>query len=160
MITHGKPGVIGPALERLEALAKEHGVELLLPTDEAEKHGRTDGHPSLEAADVAVVLGGDGTMLRALTRFLGTGIPVLGVNFGRVGFLSSFKRDEMETGLARAFRGDFDTVDLPTLETRTDGARHIGRERRGRPQRRRRPHGRALLVDPAARTSARSRAMG
>jgi len=125
VITHGKPGVIGPALERLETLAREHAVELLLPTDEAEKHGRTDGHSSLDAVDVAVVLGGDGTMLRALNRFLGTGIPVLGVNFGRVGFLSAIRREEMEAGLARAFRGEFDTVDLPTLETRSNGERHM-----------------------------------
>ena len=125
VITHGKTAMIGPALDRLEAVAREHGVELLLPDDELVKHGRSDGHASLEEADVVVVLGGDGTMLRALNRFLGTGIPVLGVNFGRVGFLSSIPREEMETGIARAFRGDFRVVELPTLVAENDGRQHV-----------------------------------
>ena len=70
-----------------------------------------DGEP-----DIAIVLGGDGTMLRALTRFLGTGVPVLGVNFGRVGFLTAIAPDELERGLERVFGGDYRVVELPTIE--------------------------------------------
>ena len=56
-----------------------------------------DGQPApTEVRQVAIVLGGDGTMLRALQGFLGTGVPVVGVNFGRVGFLSSIGRDDLE----------------------------------------------------------------
>jgi NAD+ kinase len=55
-------------------------------------------------------------MLRALALFLGTGVPVIGVNFGRVGFLSSMGRRELESGLARVFAGEYDVVALPTLE--------------------------------------------
>jgi NAD+ kinase len=125
VITHGRVGVIGPALERLEAIAREYRVELLVPTDEAEKHQRRDSGSLEPLVDVVVVLGGDGTTLRALQRFLGTGIPVLGVNFGRVGFLSAMSRDEMEAGLGRAFGGDYSVIDLPTLMTESDGARHV-----------------------------------
>jgi NAD+ kinase len=80
-----------------------NGVEL---TDE-------DGQP-----DLAVTLGGDGSMLRAFHRFLATGVPVIGVNFGRVGFLTSIRADELEDGMARAFAGDYVLVELPTLEVR------------------------------------------
>ena len=64
---------------------------------------RSARRPSVEIveehdADLAVVLGGDGTMLRALHRFLGSGVPVIGVNFGRVGFLSAMGPDAMEEG--------------------------------------------------------------
>jgi NAD+ kinase len=113
-MTHGKTGQIGAGLARLQAVAAEHGVDLLYPPDEAEKHGvpQTD----LDAADIAVVLGGDGTVLRALARFLGTGVPVIGVNFGRVGFLSSMARRDLEAGMARVFAGEYDVVELPTLE--------------------------------------------
>jgi NAD+ kinase len=123
VVTHGKPETIGPALGRLEALAADHGVELLFPAEEREKHDlpSVDGDPA--TADLAVVLGGDGTMLRALTRFLGTRVPVIGVNFGRVGFLASMHPDELEDGLARAFAGDFVVVELPTLEARVEGER-------------------------------------
>jgi NAD+ kinase len=123
VVTHGKPETIGPALGRLEALAAEHGVELVFPDEEREKHDlpSADGDPA--TADLAVVLGGDGTMLRALTRFLGTRVPVIGVNFGRVGFLASMHPDELDEGLARAFAGDFVVVELPTLEARLEGER-------------------------------------
>src|ERR671939_660366 len=123
VVTHGKPDTIGPALGRLVAIAGEHGVELLYPAEEREKHrlSSIDGDP--KSADLAVVLGGDGTMLRALQRFLGTGVPVIGVNFGRVGFLASMSPDELEDGIVRAFAGDFVVVELPTLEARVGGER-------------------------------------
>lgn len=122
VVTHGNPEQVGSGLARLQAVASEHDVELLFPPEEAEKHGveSTDG---LEAAEIAVVLGGDGTMLRALTRFLGTGVPVVGVNFGRVGFLSSVGRQDLEAGLARVFSGEYEVVDLPTLEVEYPGGR-------------------------------------
>ena len=115
VVTHGQPRQIGAGLARLQAVAAEHGVDLLFPSEEAEKHGL---EPALDhaAVDIAVVLGGDGTVLRALTRFLGTGVPVIGVNFGRVGFLSSMGRRDLEVGLARVFAGEYDVVELPTLE--------------------------------------------
>jgi NAD+ kinase len=121
VITHGKPPTIGPALERLEKVAQEAGVELLLPDEEVEKHGVGRPEPDLTSADIAVVLGGDGTMLRALQRFLGTEIPVIGVNFGRVGFLASIQPNELESGLARVFSGDYRVVSLTTLDVDADG---------------------------------------
>lgn len=115
VVTHGQPKQIGAGLARLQAVAAEYGVELVFSTEEADKHGL---RPSADhdAIDIAVVLGGDGTVLRALTRFLGTGVPVIGVNFGRVGFLSSMGRRDLEAGLARVFGGEYDVVELPTLE--------------------------------------------
>lgn len=114
---------IGPALERLEKVAQEAGVELLLPDEEVEKHGLGEAEQDLTGADIAVVLGGDGTMLRALRRFLGTEIPVVGVNFGRVGFLASVQPNELESGLSRVFAGDYRVVHLTTLEVEVDGTR-------------------------------------
>jgi len=115
VITHGRAETSGEALDRLRAVAAERGIELLLPEEEVAKHG--DGAAgALENADLAVVLGGDGTMLRALRRFLGTGVPVLGVNFGRVGFLATIEADSLEAGLERAFDGDLEVVELPALE--------------------------------------------
>jgi NAD+ kinase len=122
-MTHGKVETIGPALERLDGVASAAGVELIFPEEEREKHGMaTDGGDASEA-DVAVVLGGDGTMLRALQRFLGTSVPVIGVNFGRVGFLASIAADELESGVARVFEGDFAVVELPTLDAETKAGR-------------------------------------
>jgi NAD+ kinase len=113
VVTHGRAEVIGEAVERVREVAARAGVEIV-----------PDGAES-EGIDIAIVLGGDGTMLRALTRFLGAPVPVIGVNFGRVGFLSSMTRDELETGLARVFAGDYVVVELPTIEVETGGARYV-----------------------------------
>ena len=78
------------------------------------------------------MLGGDGTMLRALRSTLGSGTPVLGINFGRVGFLTTANGAELEAALMRALAGEFRVVDLCTLEAL--GADPCGRERRRRHQ--------------------------
>jgi len=122
LVTHGRTGTSGDALVRLRALAKERGVELVLPDDEVAKHGDGAGGEVMDA-DLAVVLGGDGTMLRALRRFLGSSVPVIGVNFGRVGFLASVEAGRLEEGLGRAFAGDYEVVELPALEARAEGGR-------------------------------------
>jgi len=123
VMTHGKPATIGPALERLERVAREAGVELLMPGEEVEKHGVGEPEHDLVSADVVVVLGGDGTMLRALQRFLGTDVPVIGVNFGRVGFLASMSEDGLEAGLARVFAGEYLVQPLTTLDVAANGTR-------------------------------------
>lgn len=125
VVTHGKAETIGPALERLAAVAREAGVELLMDEAEAAKHDVEAKESDLEAADLALVLGGDGTMLRALGRYLGTDVPVLGVNFGRVGFLSSIPRSDVEQGVRRVFAGDYRVVELPTLEVEVGDERRV-----------------------------------
>ena len=109
VVSHGDQELIAGALARLQAIAAGAEVEIV------------DG----DDADLAIVLGGDGTMLRALHRFLGTDIPVIGVNFGRVVFLSSMGPDEMEGGLARAFAGERRVVELPTLDVDLDGVEAV-----------------------------------
>jgi NAD+ kinase len=121
VITHGQAETVRAPLARLRVVAEERGVELVLPADEVAKHG-DDAAGDVSSADLAVVLGGDGTMLRALKTFLGTPVPVFGVNFGRVGFLASAEADELEAGVGRAFAGEFDVVELPAVETSAGGA--------------------------------------
>lgn len=104
-MTHGRAERIGPALERLRAVAERAGVELV---DD-------------DSADLAVVLGGDGTTLRALHRFLGSDVPVLPVNLGRVGFLSAMAEQELEDGLARAFAGEYEVIELSTVTCELGG---------------------------------------
>jgi NAD+ kinase len=100
VVLHGKPATVGDAMDRVRAIAAERGVELVEP----------EGEP-----DVAIVLGGDGTMLRALRTFLGTDVPVFGVNFGRVGFLTSVEADQLEEGVSRVLQGEYSVVELSTL---------------------------------------------
>jgi NAD+ kinase len=117
VVLHGRPDALGSGLARLEAVASAESVELIVVA--------ADTQVTPDDVDVAIVLGGDGTMLRALHRFLGMGIPVIGVNFGRVGFLSAIARDELESGLARVFAGELEVVELATLDVEVDGKRFV-----------------------------------
>jgi NAD+ kinase len=117
VVLHGRPDALGSGLARLESVAKEEGVELVVVAG--------DTQPTPDDVEVAIVLGGDGTMLRSLQRFLGTGIPVIGVNFGRVGFLSAIPRDELERGVARVLAGELEVVELATLDVEADGKRFV-----------------------------------
>jgi NAD+ kinase len=121
VITHGRPETTEEVLPRLRSLAEARGIELLLPEEEVAKHGDGPGG-DVEGADLVVVLGGDGTMLRALRRFLGSGVPVLGVNLGRVGFLTSVEEGSLEAGLSRAFEGELEVVELPAVEASAGGS--------------------------------------
>lgn len=125
VLTHGRAETIGPALRRVEAAAAEAGVKLVFSQDEVSKHDISETPHDLADADFVVVLGGDGTMLRALRRLLGTGIPAIGVNFGRVGFLTAISERELDTALPRVFAGDHRVISLPTLEVELDGERRV-----------------------------------
>ncbi len=93
--------------------------------EETAKHGLDPENGELADVDIAVVLGGDGTMLRALSRYLDTGVPVIGVNFGRVGFLASIAQDGLEAGVARVFAGEYQVEELPTLDVEVGAERRV-----------------------------------
>ncbi len=68
--------------------------------------------------DIVVSLGGDGTMLRALELCLAYQIPVLGVNFGHLGYLTEVEPEELIESLERFFAGDFEIEERMTLDVR------------------------------------------
>ena len=162
VVTHGKPQAIGSALARLANVARESGVELRLRgRGVGEARPRPDGTETSDV-DIAVVLGGDGTMLRALARYLGTGVPVIGVNFGRVGFLASIERDRArERARARLRRrvprrGRADARRRGGGRAPRRGQRPRDRERRRRPHDPARVGGRRRGPRPARRATASS----
>lgn len=65
--------------------------------------------------DMAVVLGGDGTMLAASSLVADEGVPVLGINLGRLGFLTPFDLDQAEAAIAAALAGDLGTSERMRL---------------------------------------------
>jgi NAD+ kinase len=115
VVVPGRPEILGDAAERLARSAAELGVELVPIGLDQEA---TD-------CDLVVALGGDGTILRALHRLLGKDVPVIGVNFGRIGFLTSIAGDQLEAGVARAFAGEYKVVELATLQAEIGGELHI-----------------------------------
>src|SRR5256714_13506554 len=105
VVAHGRIDV-GDAVKRVRAVAERAGVELV---DEPER------------AQLAVAVGGDGTILRTLARLLGTGVAVIGINYGRVGFLASIAPERLEDDLAPAFPGGYRTIREPPPEGQLGG---------------------------------------
>ncbi len=121
LLTHSHPEQTADALEQAIAAAERAGYALTAPATELKKHGApAEGLQAAEeledAPGLCLVLGGDGSILQALRRFAGTGVPVFGINFGTIGFLAAIERTDLDAGLDRAFGGDFDVMPLPGLE--------------------------------------------
>ena len=123
LLTHREPVVTASTLPAVMSILQESGVQVLVPAGEVVKHrilapfASADGmqmRPGGE--DLILVLGGDGSILRALAREAGSGAPVIGVNYGRVGFLASIERETLQRDLRRALAGEYVVLGLPSLK--------------------------------------------
>jgi NAD+ kinase len=72
--------------------------------------------PVKRDVELCVVLGGDGTILRALQHYIGTEVPVFAINFGEIGFLATVEPQDIEAGIRRALEGDFELLRLPAIQ--------------------------------------------
>lgn len=122
VLTHRQPDQTTEALDRLRTVAERMGVLLRFDPEETGKHGLvTDpgcvlcDAPASDDVDLCIVLGGDGTILRALRRYAGTSVPVFAMNFGQVGFLATLDPNESSDGFERALAGDFEVLTLPAI---------------------------------------------
>jgi NAD+ kinase len=121
VLTHQRPGQIATALQTMRAAAVDAGVTLRFDSDETAKHSLQPAEgllldaPLSDDVELCIVLGGDGTILRALRRYAGTSVPVFAVNFGEVGFLATIDPDGASDGFTRAFAGDFEVLTLPAI---------------------------------------------
>src|SRR4051795_3968653 len=129
VLTHTRPQQVAEALGMLIASARDAGVTLRFDEEETRKNeiapaeGIELDAPLTDDVDLCVVLGGDGTILRALRRYAGTSVPVFAVNFGQIGFLATIDPSECETGFAKALSGEFEVLTLPALALHVrDGA--------------------------------------
>ena len=68
--------------------------------------------------ELAIVLGGDGTILRAAELVRGSEAPVLGINMGHVGFLAEIDRDDMDAAVARVIDRDYEVEERLALSVR------------------------------------------
>lgn len=121
LVTHTHPETSREGVLAAIEVAKQTGVELVAPADEHRKHGAAaESLGSVEELpdrpDVCIVLGGDGSILYALRRYAGTGVPVFGINFGTIGFLAAVERERLEDGVRRALQGDYEVMSMPAIE--------------------------------------------
>ena len=98
----------GVLLEELVPWLRDQGHVPVVPTEDQIAPAGSEIVPEAELGDqvdLAVVLGGDGTMLRASRLVADQGKPVLGINLGQLGFLAMFSPAEARTAIAAALAG-------------------------------------------------------
>ena len=84
------------------------------------KYPTFSSHEDLNASfDLFFTLGGDGTMLRAITYVRDLGIPLLGVNTGRLGFLATVKKEEIEAAVEQLLQGEYSLQERTLLTIST-----------------------------------------
>jgi len=76
--------------------------------------------PGADGADLCVVFGGDGTLLSAARMLAGAGVPLLGVNMGKLGFLAEFDVEHMKQHVDEYFAGDLAPAERMMLDVRVD----------------------------------------
>ena len=106
VVTHlGREEALAATEEAIRALERV-GFELVRDVDGVD----------LTGVEIAVVLGGDGTILRAAEVTRGTDIPLLGVNLGHVGFLAESERDDIGEAVRRLAARDYEVEERTTLD--------------------------------------------
>ncbi|AME23856.1 MULTISPECIES: NAD kinase [Burkholderiaceae] len=116
------PGIREP-LTALAACIAKRGFDVVFEADTAQEVGVTD-YPALTTpeigarADVAVVLGGDGTMLGLGRQLAPYRTPLIGVNHGRLGFITDITLAEMQELVPQMLGGSFEREERTLLEAR------------------------------------------
>jgi NAD+ kinase len=112
------------AAEELVTLLDQAGLRALLPPTEAAALGAqaralvevADPEQPLNGAELVVVLGGDGTILRAAEVVRDSEVPLLGVNLGHVGFLAEAERDDLHETVLRIAGRRYEVEERMTLD--------------------------------------------
>ena len=103
----------------------QRGHDVRMPEDDAERlgladHGVAEDHFA-DGLDVAVSLGGDGTMLRTVELVAAVGIPVIGINVGQLGYLTEVDPAGARMAIKRFLSGAYEIEERMLLSVRIEG---------------------------------------
>ncbi len=118
-IVIGKTNIDVAVISRLVSLLEKHGARVYFPCDSGMGNFGTclSTEEFYSSLQMVIVLGGDGTLLRVSQLASRHGIPILGINFGRVGLLTDLEQDEMDL-VNRIFTGEY-SIDERMMLTAT-----------------------------------------
>ena len=124
VLTHtGRIAAVQAAVELVALLRKADLSPVFLPDEAAGLPAVTQGEvhladpaAPLDGCELVVVLGGDGTILRAAEVVRGSEVPLLGVNLGHVGFLAESEREDLAEAVGRLAGGRFEVEERMTLD--------------------------------------------
>lgn len=111
---------IEQTLDRIEVFLRSRGLEVIRPITSTDNAGDVKSLARLpaHAIDLAIVVGGDGTMLGIARELAPSGIPVIGINHGRLGFMTDIPLDRWTEALAAILDGHYEAEERTLLDTR------------------------------------------
>jgi NAD+ kinase len=110
----GRPKTDGLAevLEQVSAWLKRRGITVLVQTNRSTRALQSIGR----RAELGIIVGGDGTMLGIARTLAPLGLPVVGINLGRLGFITDISWAHWQDALGAILDGDFEVEDRALLE--------------------------------------------
>jgi NAD+ kinase len=106
--------------ENAEIYLEEEFHQLYLTKGNQQKYSTFTSKSGLDTSfDMFVSFGGDGTILRATTFVRDLGIPIVGVNTGRLGFLSTFKKEDVRKVVREFVSGEYSVVERSLVQLNT-----------------------------------------
>jgi NAD+ kinase len=112
-----------PALEDIARFLRAQGCEVVLEAQTASNTG-LEGYPVMDVpaigahCDLGLVVGGDGTMLGIGRQLAPFGVPLIGINHGRLGFMTDIPFGSFEAILTPMLRGEYDVDDRILIHAR------------------------------------------
>lgn len=108
-------------LRELASTLKKSGRHVMIESETAQNTGVTefpivDYQAIGQQADLAVIMGGDGTMLGAARKLAKSNVPLIGINHGRLGFITDIPLHNATEALTSVMQGNFNTEDRAILE--------------------------------------------
>ncbi|MDX6313243.1 MAG: kinase [Streptomyces sp.] len=128
----GRPAAIRSAERVVRGLTRcgigvrvlaDEAADMSLPDELVVETVQEVGPASVEGCELIIVLGGDGTLLRGAEFARASGVPMLGVNLGRVGFLAEAERDDLDKVVDRVATKEYEVEERMTIDVlvRNDG---------------------------------------
>lgn len=117
-------------VERLLAILQKRGAEISISREfydylTTDRHFDLSGTTAFEDndfdADMVLSIGGDGTFLKAASRVGHRGIPILGINTGRLGFLADVSPEDMESTFDEIYNGNYKIENRSVLQVEAEG---------------------------------------
>ncbi|MFI6871680.1 NAD kinase [Nocardia sp. NPDC050406] len=132
LVAHPGRAELTETAHRVAKIFEDAGIGLWVLEDEAystrfdtDDQGRPDGYPvrvtehgphAATGCEMVLALGGDGTFLRAAELAREAAVPVLGINLGRIGFLTEAEAENLDEALAQVVRGDYTVERRMTID--------------------------------------------
>jgi len=129
LVSHSGRGEIAETAQRVAAIFGEAGIGLRVLAEEADSTGLgalaapdgqirivESGPDAAVGCEMVIVLGGDGSFLRAAELAQYAAVPVLGINLGRIGFLAEAEAEHLEEALAQVVRREYRIEHRMTLD--------------------------------------------